>query len=44
MRARLINLFDSDTVSIYRKPLPVNEIAPTKLDLKTNLNSHGDQD
>ena len=40
MRGELIGIFDSDTFSLIEEPLPFKEILPTKLALKTKLNSH----
>ena len=39
-----MGLFDSDTFSLTEKPLPADEIIPTKLALKTKLNSYGGLD
>ena len=44
IRSELVGLFDSDTFSLIDKPLPADEIIPTKLAFKTNLNSYGGLD
>ena len=44
IRAELTGLFDCDTFSLTEKPFPADEIIPTKLALKTKLNSYGGLD
>ena len=44
LRSELTGLFDSETFSLIGKPLPADEIIPTKLAFKTKLNSYGDLD
>ena len=44
IRSELIGLFNSDTFSLIDKPLPADEIIPTKLTFKTKLNSYGGLD
>ena len=44
IRAEISGLFDSGTFSLIEKSLPANEIIPTKLALKTKLNSYGGLD
>ena len=38
--SELVGLFDSETFSLRDKPLPADEIIPTKLAFKTKLNSY----
>ena len=44
IRSELTELFDSETFSLNEKPLPADEIIPTKLAFKTKLNSYGSLD
>ena len=44
IRSELTGLFDNDTFSLTDRPLPADEIIPTKLTLKTKLNSYGGLD
>ena len=44
IRAEITGLFDSGTFSLNEKPLPADEIIPTKLAMKTKLNSYGGLD
>ena len=44
IRSELVGLYDSETFSLIDKPLPVDEIIPTKLVFKTKLNSYGGLD
>ena len=44
IRSELTGLFDNDTFSLADRPLPADEIIPTKLTLKTKLNSYGGLD
>ena len=44
IRAEITGLFDSGTFSLNEKPLPTDEIIPTKLAMKTKLNSYGGLD
>ena len=41
IRAEITSLFDSETFSFSKKPLPADEIIPAKLAMKTKLNSYG---
>ena len=41
IRSELTGLFDNATFSLTDRPLPADEIIPTKLTLKTKLNSYG---
>ena len=44
IRTEIAGLFDSGMFSLNEKPLPVDEIIPTKLAMKTKLNSYGGLD
>ena len=44
IRSQLVGLFDSETFSLTDKPLPADEIIPTKLAFKTKLNRYGGLD
>ena len=44
IRAEITGLFDSGTFLLNEKPLSADEIIPTKLAMKTKLNSYGGLD
>jgi len=44
IRTEITGLFDSGTFSLNEKPLPADEVIPTKLAMKAKLNSYGGLD